>query len=219
MNKSIIKDVLKEKGIDHLYHANTVLTSCTFLEQGGLFPRGIVEDYGWKQTPQRSDNDDKQFGIYYDLFFDSVDIAARNSIKGYNDYGPVLFEFSIDVIDELDEGSIFVTIDNSIRWYNNMPEKERYFITEDELRRGYCKGVFKQHFTIRNRREGISLSYLERIVLDNPGKKYDSLFIKAKERLEVLIQLSRLAIPLEIRYNATAYSRVVEKKMIEKFSI
>lgn len=218
MTNSTIKDILNEKKINYLYHANTVITSCTFLEQGGLFPRGTVEAYGWKQTPQYSDNDDKSLGIYYDLFFDSVDIAARNSQKGYNQYGPVLFQFSTDVIDELDEGSIFITRDNPIRWDNGLPEEKRYFVTEDELRREYCKGTFKQHFTVRNQRNGISLSHLEKIVLDYPGERYDGLFNEARSRIEILIRLNRLAIPLEIRWNGKMYSESTEKDIMKKFS-
>ena len=36
MTNEEIKSILKEKKVKHLYHANTVATACTFLENGGL---------------------------------------------------------------------------------------------------------------------------------------------------------------------------------------
>ena len=36
MTNEEIKSILKEKEVKHLYHANTVATACTFLENGGL---------------------------------------------------------------------------------------------------------------------------------------------------------------------------------------
>jgi hypothetical protein len=45
---SDIYGILKRIGATHLHHANSVITSCTFLEQGGLLGRGFVEDHGLK---------------------------------------------------------------------------------------------------------------------------------------------------------------------------
>lgn len=63
-----IKQILISKQINYLYHSNTVETSITFLRHGGLLSRGAVEKNGLNQTPQRSDEIDKQLGIYNDIF-------------------------------------------------------------------------------------------------------------------------------------------------------
>lgn len=55
--------ILKNKGISHLYHANTVKTSCTFLRNGGLLSRGAVEKLKLEQSPQSSDEIDKKFDV------------------------------------------------------------------------------------------------------------------------------------------------------------
>ena len=43
MNNQKIKSILIDKGVQYLYHANTVPTACTFLENGGLLSRAYVE--------------------------------------------------------------------------------------------------------------------------------------------------------------------------------
>ena len=45
MTGSDVYDVLQTKGVNILYHANTVTTSCTFLRIGGLASRGYVEEW------------------------------------------------------------------------------------------------------------------------------------------------------------------------------
>ena len=52
MTNQTIKQILKKKGVSHLYHANTMITACTFIENGGLLSRGAVEDLGLSQSPQ-----------------------------------------------------------------------------------------------------------------------------------------------------------------------
>ena len=52
-------EVLKNKKVHYLYHANTVVTAITFLENNGLYSRQAVEDKGLFQTPQVSDETDK----------------------------------------------------------------------------------------------------------------------------------------------------------------
>lgn len=107
MTNETIKQILIEKGITHLYHANSVATASTFLENGGVFSRGAAEDRGLYQTSQETDDTDRDVDVFYDIFFDSVDIHQR--IKKLNHYGPVLFVYSIDLIDTLPQGSIKIT--------------------------------------------------------------------------------------------------------------
>jgi hypothetical protein len=84
---------LDRKGNGYLYHANTIRTSCTFLANGGLLSRGAVEARGLQQTPQRSDGDDRRYGVWDDIWLDGVDIHAQ--ARRENVYGPVLFIYAI----------------------------------------------------------------------------------------------------------------------------
>lgn len=68
MTNMEIKSILKAKGVENLFHANTVCTAITFLKYGGLLSRGAVENMGLIQTSQISDNDDKKYGVFYDIF-------------------------------------------------------------------------------------------------------------------------------------------------------
>lgn len=104
-----------------MYHANTVATACTFLENGGLLSRGYVEDHDLFQTSQRSDEHDQHVDVFYDIFFDSVDVHKRGNDR--NKYGPVTFVYSVGVIDTLSEGELQITKDNPIRWKADMPEE------------------------------------------------------------------------------------------------
>lgn len=69
-----LHDLLIEKGVTHFYHANTLATSITFIENGGLLSRGDVETNGFFQTPQTSDADDVMFDVWHDVFIDIVDL-------------------------------------------------------------------------------------------------------------------------------------------------
>ena len=54
MNNQTIKHILMDKGVQYLYHANTVPTACTFLEHGGLLSRAYVENHSLFQTSQKN---------------------------------------------------------------------------------------------------------------------------------------------------------------------
>ena len=197
MNNAQLKKFLRDRNVLYLYHANTVVTSCTFFENGGLLSRGVVEDRGLFQTPQETDERDKQVDVFYDLFFDSIDIHRRK--RNLNHYGPVMFVYSIDLIDSLPEDSIRITKDNPIRWHSGMTEEEKYFLSEDELKIGFAKGDFTQHFTIRHQMEPLSFKYLRKIVLDDPGVEDTRYFENAHQHLQKLIEQYAPTISLEVR--------------------
>jgi hypothetical protein len=100
-------DVLAEKGVDSIHHVNNVMTACQFLRTGSLLSRGTALRRGLYQTPQTSDPLDKSFGIWFDVFTDSVDIHNRASRA--NVYGPVLFVFDAALIKRTYTGRVWVT--------------------------------------------------------------------------------------------------------------
>ena len=101
-----IKQVLINNDVQHLYHTNTVETALSFLQCGGLLSRGICADMELPQTPQYTDALDRRYNIFYDIFFDSTEIQK---ITGYSAYGPVLFQYNLDVLDSIEEGHILIT--------------------------------------------------------------------------------------------------------------
>src|SRR5690606_37273074 len=93
---AVFYQYLTENGITHLYHANTVATSMTFIEQNGLLSRGAVEARQLFQTPQDSDEIDKAIDVWNDVFFDSDDLHGY--FPRENRYGPVSFKFFVDLV-------------------------------------------------------------------------------------------------------------------------
>lgn len=83
-----IYSILKEKEVPYLYHANTVASSLTFIQNRALLSRGFVERKGLFQTPQKSDTGDKEFDVWEHIFFDGADLHLK--YKRCNHYGPVL---------------------------------------------------------------------------------------------------------------------------------
>lgn len=189
-----IKNILLAKQISHLYHVNSVATALTFLNNGGLLSRGTVEDLGLNQTAQESDEKDKELGVNYDIFFDSVDIHQR--AKKINDYGPITFIYSIDFIDSLPEGTIKITKDNPWHWTAKMSESDKYFIHREGLLLNYRKGIFSQHLTIIDQHQALPFDSLEQIVIDDPNIENRTYFDQAFFTLNEAIEKNGVNVPL-----------------------
>ncbi|CRL59012.1 hypothetical protein [Proteus penneri] len=166
LNNSVLHEILNQKGILHFYHANTVATSITFIEQGGLLARGDVERENLIQTIQVSDDDDKLFDVWDDVFIDIVDL--HGFFPRQNLYGPILFKFNIDLL--LDDNlNIYVTKNNPIYWNLQLSEEEKYFQDADELEKNWDNYPLQQKmFTIRKPGNPVLFDYLEEIIVDDP---------------------------------------------------
>jgi len=204
-----IKTHLVEKGVTELFHANTVTTSISFLKAGGLLSRGEVENRGMRQTPQLSDNDDKIYNIWNDVFFDSCDI--HHMLKVPNKYGPVCFVFSIDLLDDPTLPEIRITKSNPYNWEKNNADinyiEEQYI---DEISE-YRKNDIAMHITLIDCHNHIPFSpYLKRIILDNPKLDNNDIFECAKEKITNLICQNNLECDLQVR-NCTDICRCQEK--------
>jgi len=162
--------VLAEKGVEHLHHANSVITSCQFLRAGRLISRGNIARNGMFQTPQSSDKDDQNFGVWFDVFADSVDIHAR--ARTANAYGPVLFVLDAKIIDEAYTGPIWVTKTNPIKWKGRSHE-ERWFTSIQDLKDNFVMGCFDQMIVFRHCGGALPIKkYLKEIILDDPALKF-----------------------------------------------
>ncbi|MGG1630060.1 hypothetical protein [Rossellomorea sp. NRS-1567] len=188
LNQVDVYHFLKSKDINHLYHANTVTTSCTFIKQGGLLSRGAVESLGLTQTEQMSDDLDKEFDVWDDIFLDSNDLHKK--FRRQNHYGPVLFKFNIDILLYPSLPPLWVTRDNPTRWTAGLSESERYFGSVEALKQDYETGAYKEMITLRNTHDILPFeSYLEEIILDNPKilLAKENVLEKAKESLQEAI--------------------------------
>ncbi len=177
MQGTEVYNVLRGINATHLHHANSVATSCTFLEQGGLASRGFVEDRNLAQTVQLSDQIDKKYGIWRRIFVDHVDIHERGGrSKGPNFYGPVLFRLDLDILLHLPAGSnVLVTRSNPVHWHDNQPENERYFLTLEELTGNIQFGNFDKMLVIQTPSDKLDFpNQRTQIILDNPQRALSS---------------------------------------------
>ncbi|MEZ7204893.1 hypothetical protein [Pseudoalteromonas sp. DY56-GL79] len=159
-------ELLKDKGVTNLYHANTVATSITFIEEDGLLSREYIENKGLYQTPQTSDEIDKLFDVFDDIFLDTTDLHKHFCRQ--NHYGPVLFQFSLELLLD-DEFEIWVTKDNPIYWSKNSDVSDNYFESVEELSDEWSNHeIQRKMFTVKKPGKPILFNYLESIILDNP---------------------------------------------------
>ncbi|WP_434305394.1 hypothetical protein [Clostridium botulinum] len=184
INNEELYNYLIDSGIRYLYHANSVTTACTYIKQGGLLSRGAVEEQGLIQTSQNSDYKDKKYGVWFDIFLDTVDL--HELFKGPNFYGPVLFMYSIDVlIDDLTT-AIWITKDNPTNWYEEQTLEDRYFKNVLEYKKLRLPNPYKKMIIIKNIKKPLNFDlYLKQIILDDPRGIYYGVnfYDKAEEKL------------------------------------
>jgi hypothetical protein len=204
MKPSDVHEVLDSLGVTHLHHANTVTTSSTFLDHGGLLSRRYVEKHGLPQTPQSSDQLDKDFGIWDRVFVDHVDIHFRGGRKkGPNQYGPVLFVFQLDLLLQLPKGSkVLVTKTNPVHWSRSDKDNERWFRTPEELSAKLSKGDFDKMLVIETADGKVAFpsDAPVRIALDNPKRKMISgadAFDHAQRRLRTAAKVGGVNVSIE----------------------
>lgn len=162
-----VYEVLKYKGIESIYHANSVITACQFLRSGSLMSRGTVERKGLYQTPQVSDPTDKKKGIWFDIFTDSVDIHDR--AKRANFYGPVLFALDLQIIKKSYTGMVWVTKLNPMKW-GHKRHNRRYFTSKKDLKDNFLYGQFDHMIVFRHCGGELPFKkYLRKIILDDPS--------------------------------------------------
>lgn len=191
LNNLDVYNILLDQGIKYLYHANTVATACTYIENGGLLSRGAVEHLNLNQTPQSSDEDDKRFDVWNDIFLDSIDLHGKFPRQNY--YGPVLFKFNLDLLKDSNLPELHITKDNPIRWNDDMSTSDKYFQNINEFKKNYKLGSYKEMITLKNTLEILPFNnYLVEIILDNPMVliENESLREKAKDALNDAIKKS-----------------------------
>lgn len=201
--------MFKEKGIKNLFHANTVLTSLSYIESSALLSRGHCESNNLKQTPQKSDNEDKFFDVWDDVFLDGFDLHEKYS--RYNEYGPVLFVFKLAMLNN-PGFNLHITKTNPWYWKTETPLNERYYDNIEEIEANYLtnkKIDARIMFTIKKPMRLIKLKkYLEKIIIDTPSGNFihnnQKIHIGSNAYDKILASLKENSlshIPLEKRHN------------------
>lgn len=169
-SRQILK-VLQERGVNFLYHANTLTTSCTFLQEGALLSRGAVQKRHLAQTSQSTDSSDKKFRIWNDVFLDTVDIHARAGKRNF--YGPILFLIDVQVLGTSVK-SVWITKKNPANWVTREKKSERFYSSVEEFRASYNVGDFGAMIMLRDVDGTLPLKgVLRKIVIDEPGTQFD----------------------------------------------
>ncbi len=169
MDNAEVLKVLSSKGATKFFHSNSALTSITFLEAGALLSRQYVEKNGLKQTSQPSDAIDKRYGIWNDVFFDTVDI--HDWARRKNHYGPVLFVLNTTSVltDNSLKSTLRIARENPTGWKDGQKDNERYFQTVDEFAKAFSFGDFGKHFMFKTNNGTIALAaHIDHILLDDP---------------------------------------------------
>lgn len=202
MNGKELAKILHDRHVYHVYHANSVCTSISFLKLRGIASRGAVERNGLFQTNQISDELDRRHGIWDDTFLDSFDIHA--SIRDRNKYGPVLFVLRTDFLIELpDNWEVRITRLNPTKWDEDSDKSKNYFNSTDAVKLEMRVGYFDHMITI-SAKEGIVPfgENLDRIVIDDPtapGAPKNDFFLKAMESICATSSAAGLSCPVITR--------------------
>jgi hypothetical protein len=175
-----IYSLLKEKGVEYLFHANTVCTSKTFIEQNALLSRHFVESNGLAQSPQKSDPEDKKFDVWDHVFLDALDLHKRYSRA--NHYGPVQFRMKLEMLNSPLIESMYVTKSNPFYWKQHTSLTDRFYSSIEVLKDDYLTGKkldSRIMFTLRSPGRSVKLNkFLDAIGVDNPklllGPKFEN---------------------------------------------
>ena len=196
-------ETLSGKAVHSLHHANSVLTACQFIRRRSLLSRGNVERLGLAQTPQYTDDSDRRYSVWFDVFVDSVDIHNRASTA--NLYGPVLFVFDLSVINRNATGRLWVTKLNPSKWADRS-NKERWFQNKSDLQATFVKGRFDQMVVLRHSGGALPFGrHLRKVVLDDPDARIEGAdaYSLALGALRSAMQDAGISVPIEKRKCST----------------
>lgn len=193
-------ETLHSRGVEELHHANSVATACQFIRAKSLLSRGSVERLGLRQTAQSSDDLDRRYSIWFDVFLDSVDIHERASRA--NVYGPVLFVFDLAILHKNQTGRIWVTKQNPTKWAGKSQE-DRWFQGREDLEENFVKGQFDQMVVLRHSGGALPFGkHLRKIVLDDPKRETADdvdFYSMAVGALRLAMQDASIDVPIERR--------------------
>jgi len=167
-----IYKILIEKKVRYLYHANSVVTACSYLKEGALLSRREVEARKIPQTWQNSDSKDKKLHIWNHIFLDMYDFHKLRSDT--NMYGPVLFVFDLEILRSGYVKDLNITQINPTHWRIGKSRRNYLFQDAKEFKRecSFENYPYSSMFMFNHKEGLLSLKkYLKEIILDCPKLK------------------------------------------------
>lgn len=169
LSGDFIESILADRGYSYLHHANTSATALSFLRNKALLSRQYVSVHPTTsyQTWQGTDSIDKKYGIFNDIFFDAENLW-ENVI---NNYGPVVFRYSLKV---LQGKKIRISNGNPVKW-EDIPAEKRYLVSEDDVIKLSPEGQswpWGSHIIFPNT-ERLCFTQLEDVQFYIPTKEYN----------------------------------------------
>lgn len=202
---SDIYEILKRIGVRHLHQANSVTTSCTYLQQGGVVSRGFAEERRLQQSAQPTDELDRKYGIWHTIFVPHVDIHDRQGqTKAPNLFGPVLFVLDADVLLRLPPGAeVRVTRRSPAYWYDTEPDSARWFQNPEEVAQNLSPDDLHKMPAIRTPSGRLDFpNRRARIILDDPQRQLQSganAYAHAEARLREAAGHGKVEVSIERR--------------------
>ncbi len=196
-----IYEILKNKGVSSIYHANSVMASCSMLRNRSLLSPGSADKHGLFHSAQTSAQLGRNFGIWDDVFTHATDIHRLTAAP--NSRGPVLFELDVELIRNTSTGRAWVTKSDPAGWELNTPHERRWFATANDLDH-YFSGDNAGHMAVFRHCAGKLplLSHLRRIILDDPQQRVAGevdCFSMAYGALRLAMSDGGIQVPIERR--------------------
>jgi len=162
-----IHEILKEKGVSSLYHANSVMASCAMLRNRCLLSPGSSDKLGLYHSAQTSAQLGRNFGIWDDVFTDSADVHGVTGNPNLR--GPVLFELDVDLIKKTSTGRAWMTKSDPAAWQINLPHERRWFASANDLDHYFHRDNADYMAVFRHCAGKLPLvGHLKKIILDDP---------------------------------------------------
>lgn len=173
---------LSQRGFTHLFHANSVETGLSFFSVNSLASREFVEKAGLPQSKQFTDQSDKKFGIWNDLFLNFHDHHRR--FNRPNAFGPLAFRVSIPNIEDMllkSEAMLSVCKKNAESWLDSDKPEDRWIkdiaeldsLFKEPIRAGERRGFFKDGIfpdIVIGNLGTISLNVVDKVIVEqNPN--------------------------------------------------
>jgi hypothetical protein len=162
-----IYEILKEKGVSSIHHANSVENSALFLRNRCLMSRETIEKHSNQTTSPKAKKSGTDYSVLNDIFADSIDIHGQANAA--HTHGPVLLELDIEIINNTYTGKVWVTKSNPMDWDANTHQERKWFVSAHDLEDNFSYGSFKHKVVFRHCGGKLPiLGYLNRVILDDP---------------------------------------------------
>ena len=167
-----IYEILKDKGVSSILHANSVENSCLFLKNRCLMSLETIEKLSSQITIPNSKRNANNYSILNDIYADTLDIHEHT--KRVHNHGPVLFELDLEIIKNTYMGRIWVTKSNPMKWDANTHQGRKWFVSASDLEENFSSASFNQMIAFRHSGGKLPIQgYLKRIILDDPKLHID----------------------------------------------